>query len=236
MLRVDAGPRIVAGFTTRLGGRSANELASLNLSAKAGDDPANLEANRRRVVAGLDAPDASWVQGEQAHAAQVAMVDAGVDAPIPGVDALWTERSGLALAVLVADCVPVLLADRDAGRVGVVHAGWRGLVAGVIERSVSAMGGSLAAYVGPSIGPCCYEVGDEVADPLVERFDRSVRRETGAKPHADLWRASVFALRASGVGEIGLAAACTRCEPHRFFSHRAGSQGRQALVAAVRPS
>lgn len=238
LLRLDAGETIAACITTRAGGRSTGALSSLNLSAKAGDDPAAVRANRRRVLDAI-APDARWIQGEQVHGGEVAEVDDAGDEPVAGVDALVTGARGLALAILVADCVPVLIVDRARSRIAVAHAGWRGLVAGVLERTVAMLGGSdLAAYVGPSIGPCCFEVGDEVAAALTDRFDASVRRPrpdgTDGNPHADLWRASVLALRAAGIGEIGLAAACTRCEPHRWYSHRAGSAGRQALVAVVR--
>lgn len=236
LLRLEAGDGIVAGITTRHGGQSRGALSSLNLSTKSGDDPAALAANRARVLTALGAPDAEWVQGEQVHGGAVAQVTDPAEEPIAGVDALVTDRRGLALAVLVADCAPILLADPQHRRIAVVHAGWRGLVADVVARAAAVLGAGAGtrAYVGPSIGPCCFEVGDEVADELVARFGPSVRIDSGrAKPHADLWRASVLALRAAGVTTIGLAAACTRCAPHTWFSHRAGSAGRQALVAAI---
>lgn len=248
ILRLDAGERIAAGITGRQGGRSTGPLASLNLSTKADDDPNALAANRTRIVRalGLDAP--VWVHGEQVHGGDVAEVRrASLDpvaepaggpsmARIGGVDALVTSEPGLALAILVADCVPVLLADPTNGRIGVAHAGWRGLVAGVVGATVAMLDApNVRAYVGPSIGPCCFEVGNEVAEELAAAFDGSILAEgAGENPHVDLWRTTVLALRAAGVTEIGMAAACTRCEPHRWFSHRAGSSGRQALVAALR--
>lgn len=235
LLRIDAGPGIVAACTSRLGGRSTGELASLNLSSRSTDPVGTVEANRARVLRGLAAADAAWVQGEQVHAAGVAVIDAASEPVITGADALITERTGIALAVLVADCVPILLVDRVTPRIGVVHAGWRGLAAGVVDATIARMATpGIAAFIGPSIGPCCFEVGDEVADAMCEAFDPSVRRDRSPRAHVDLWRASTLALRRSGITEIGMAAACTRCEPHRWFSHRAGSSGRQALVAVIR--
>ena len=234
LLRIDAGAGIATACTTRLGGSSTGALASLNLSTRTDDRAETVAANRARILDGLDVAGARWVQGEQIHGAEVGVVTDASEAVIPGVDALITDRPGVALAVLVADCVPILLVDRAHPRIGVVHAGWRGLAAGVVDATIARMDSpTIAAFIGPSIGPCCFEVGDEVADAMCAAFDPSVRRERTPRAHIDLWRASALALRRNQIGEIGMAAACTRCEPHRWFSHRAGSSGRQALVAAI---
>jgi YfiH family protein len=136
--------------------------------------------------------------------------------------------------VLTADCVPVLLADAASRRIGVVHAGWRGLLAGIVESAVEAIGSPdrLAAFVGPAVGPCCYEVGQEVGAAASEQLGDVVRRR-GDRSFLDLWRGVTVALRRAGVHEIWPAALCTKCEPGRFYSHRAGARGRQGLIARI---
>jgi YfiH family protein len=186
----------------------------------------------------------SWTGGRQVHGTHVVKVGgmergAGWDSPanvVPDADALWTEEPDVALVVLTADCVPILLADRSGRRIGVVHAGWRGLVAGMVEEAVRALGApeTLAAFIGPSIGPCCYEVGEDVAAPAAERLGNVVYRR-GDRTHLDLWRCATTALAQAGVREVWPAALCTRCEPDRFYSHRAGARGRQGLIARLDP-
>ena len=230
---------IRAAFTTRHGGASTEPFASLNLSYVSGDDAATVRANRARALAAIGLGPEAWTGGRQVHAANVERVDASrrgagawtPDDTIAGTDALWTEEPGIALVVLVADCVPVLLADLDRRRIAAVHAGWRGLVGGVIEAAAAAMeaGPRTVALAGPSIGPCCYEVGPDVAHPATERFGSGVMRGT----HLDLWAGTAAALRAAGVAGASFAALCTRCEAARFFSHRAGSAARQGLVACL---
>lgn len=164
---------------------------------------------------------------------------AGWDSPanvVPDADALWADEPGIALVVVTADCVPILLADPSSRRIGVVHAGWRGLVAGVVEETVRAMGSpeTLAAFVGPAIGPCCYEVGEDVAERAAEKLGDVVYRR-GDRTHLDLWRSAATALAGAGVREVWPAALCTKCEPDRFYSHRAGARGRQGLIARLDP-
>ncbi len=238
-----AGIRAV--FTTRSGGAGEGALASLNLAHTAGEVPDRVYLNRRRVLDAVGAPLSAWTSGRQIHGAEVGEAiesdrGAGLEGPetsIPGVDALWTAKPGIALAVLVADCLPILLAEPDRRRVATIHAGWRGLSAGIVGRTVDALGSdasALLAYVGPAIGPCCYEVGEEVAVAVEEAVgdSRSVRREDG-RIWVDLWSAAAAALRLAGVRQLRFAGLCTRSEPHRFFSHRGGSTGRQGLVAMM---
>lgn len=234
-----AGIRVA--FTTRLGGRSGDPFASLNLSYVSGDDPGTVAANRARALAALGASLDAWTSGKQVHGAHVARVGRGErgrgarspDDTLPGTDGLVTDEPGTALAVLTADCVPVLLADPARRTIGVAHAGWRGLVAGVVERTVEELGApdGVRAYVGPSIGPCCYEVGPEVSDAARAALGDDVARDG----RLDLWRGTVVALRRAGVRAISVSALCTRSEPHRFYSHRAGDAARQGLVAMVEP-
>ena len=233
---------VAAGFTGREFGN-----ASLLLG---GGDPA---AARRALGPLVGAPDGAVVLMEQVHGAEVARVsrdDAGrgvdrqADA-VPGVDALVTTDPGLALAVLTADCVPVLLAGD--GVVGAAHAGRAGLLAGVVERTVEEMArcgapaASLTAVIGPAIGGCCYEVPTELARQAVARIPELAARTRWGSASLDLPRGVAAVLRGAGVGRVGLIEACTRCAPHRWFSHRAatdgrapaGAEGRQAAVIAL---
>ena len=203
-----------------------------------------MRRNRTRALGAVGASLGSWTGARQIHGTHVVKAGktergAGWDSPttvVPDADALWTEEPDVALVVLTADCVPILLADPSGRRIGVVHAGWRGLVAGVIEETVGSLGSpdKLAAFIGPSIGPCCYEVGEDVAASAVERLGEAIRRR-GDRTHLDLWRSANMALARSGVREVWPAALCTRCEPDRFYSHRAGARGRQGLIARMDP-
>lgn len=233
---------IFVAFTTRHGGVSAEPFDSLNLSFSSGDDPLRVRENRARVLRALGSRPEAWTGARQVHGTRAVRVGpaergAGAESPstvVPDTDALWSDDPDLSLAVLTADCAPILLADPDRGRIGVVHGGWRGLLAGVVEAAVEAMGAPerLRAFVGPAIGPCCYEVGPEVARAARERLGAVVTRREG-REHLDLWTGSMAALRRAGVREAWLAALCTRCEPGRFYSHRAGGRGRQGLVARI---
>jgi hypothetical protein len=149
-------------------------------------------------------------------------------------DGLWTDEPGLPILALSADCLPIALARTDGtgAAVAVLHAGWRGLLEGIVASGVEALGGgSLAAAVGPGIGPCCYDVGEEVAAPFRERFGDDVVREG----RLDLWTSAERALRAAGVDRVDRFDRCTACEPETFFSHRRdhGRTGRQGVIAHV---
>jgi YfiH family protein len=133
-----------------------------------------------------------------------------------------------------ADCLPIVLArsGEDAPAVAVLHAGWKGLLAGIVQAGAHALGGgALRAAIGPAIGPCCYEVGEEVAAPYRERFGDDVVRGR----HLDLWTSAERALRAAGIEQVDRFDRCTACEPETFFSHRrdAGRTGRQGVIAYV---
>jgi len=238
---------INAAFTNRTGGVSRAQFASLNLSFFSGDEAAAVIRNRARVLDAVHAPVDAWTSGRQVHGGRVEHVTAadrgrGAFDPstaLQGVDGTWTDEAGIALAVLAADCVPVLLADRDRRRIAVVHAGWRGIVGGILANAIDALAeagsdqASIAAFVGPAIGPCCYEVGDDVASPARDALGDRVIVRRDDRTFMDLWWAARRALSASGVREIWLAAICTRSEPDRFFSHRAGATARQGLVAVM---
>lgn len=213
--------------------------SSLNLSLVAGDVADAVLANRARTLGMVGADPMAWTSGQQVHGAGVVEVgeaERGAGAADPemtlrGADALVTGVPGVALAVLVADCVPILVADPDRRRIAVIHAGWRGLVEGVVAAAVEqlAPNADAVAAIGPAIGPCCYEVSVDVADPLSDAFGADVVHDG----RADLWLSAQRALRAAGVTGIVPALLCTRCEPQRFFSHRAGDTARQGLVAML---
>ncbi len=213
----------LVGFTTREGGVSEGPFASLNLGRMTGDDPARVDENRRRACAelGLDAEDLAI--NRQIHSPTVHRAHRGARGE-PG-DGLWTDEPGVPMLALSADCVPIALAGD--GRLAVLHAGWRGLLEGVVEAGVGAIGGSEAAIVGPAIGPCCYEVGPEVS----ERFDADLTRDR----RLDLWTAAERLLRACGVARVERVDLCTHCNPQLFFSHRRDGKPRgvQGVIGAL---
>jgi YfiH family protein len=150
-------------------------------------------------------------------------------------DGLWSKQPGQAMMLLTADCLPVALA-RDSGNRGpglaILHVGWRGLLAGIVAAGAQALGGGkLAAAVGPGIGPCCYEIGPEVAEP----FRRAYGDDVLVDGRLDLWTAAERALRQAGCDEVERTDLCTYCHPELFFSHRRdhGLTGRQGVVAFI---
>jgi len=226
------------GFTTREGGVSGPPWDQANLGGSVGDDPAHVAENWRRLEA---ATGLRFARVRQVHGARAVRLDAA-GPPAEEADAVVSIAAGLAACVSVADCVPVLLADPGSGAVAAVHAGWRGTLAraaaeGVrlLAREAGAAPGRLLAAIGPSIGPCCYEVSDELA----ARFAEELGPETvvpGARPRLDLWAANARVLREAGLAAGGIDALrrCTACERDRFFSHRrdAGRTGRQIAYIA----
>jgi polyphenol oxidase len=218
ILRWDApGPYVVA-FTTRRGGVSDGPYESLNLGRMNGDDPARVDENRRRLCEALGADVDRLALNRQQHSATVHRAHAGRRGE-PG-DGLWSDEPGLPMLALGADCPTIAIARltgaRSAPALAVLHAGWRGLLEGVVARAAAALGGRLAAAVGPAIGPCCYEVGPEVAEPFRARFGADVVRGR----ILDLWTSTERALRAAGCSEVERVDLCTRCNPDLFFSER----------------
>ena len=214
-------PGAHAAFSTRLGGVSDAPYASLNLAILTGDDRDAVRENRRRLAAAAGIRAERVVIGRQVHGAELAHHDGpqepspygepGVVDP-PEVDGHVLAGEGLAGLVFVADCLPVAIAgDRGAA---VLHCGWRGLAGGIVERGVEAVGASAAA-IGPGIGPCCYEVGDEV----LARF--LPLGEGVAEGHMlDLAAVARRLLERAGVTRIETAGLCTSCEAELFYSHR----------------
>ena len=219
-------------FTTRLGGVSEGPYASLNLGRKSGDDVARADENRRLACAAIGADVEQLALNHQVHSDRVLRATRALRGE--RADGLWTAEPGLPLLALSADCLPIAIvrAGTDEPSVAVLHAGWRGLLAGIVAAGARALGaGKLAAAIGPAIGPCCYEVGEEVAAPFRERFGDDV---VNAR-RLDLWTSAERALLAAGVERVERFDRCTYCEPETFFSHRrdAGRTGRQGVIAYV---
>jgi len=223
-----------AAVTTRRGGVSRGRFAGFNLGAHVGDDAAAVADNRARLAAALALPAApAWL--EQVHGREVAVLPRATPAP---ADAAVTFAPGEVCAVLVADCLPVFLASRTGDRVGIAHAGWRGLAGGVIEATVAALGGepgALVAWLGPAIGPQSFEVGDEVREAFVARDEGSAAAFSAGRDgrwHADLPRLARRRLAALGVDDVRGESPCTYSDPDRFFSYRRdGATGRMAALA-----
>ena len=224
------------GFTTRLGGVSVPPFDSLNVGGKWGDRPDHVAENQRRlrIAAGVD----RIFFGTQVHGRDSTLVPAGAileEIAVARGDAVIAVAPGTAVGVYVADCVPVLIADVRSGACAAVHAGWRGTVAGVLsatlQRMVAELGTRISdvrVAIGPSIGPCCFEVGPEVVSAVDTAFPAAraagavVEPVAGERLHVDLWTLNRLAAESTGVATdaIDVAGACTSCNPSRFFSYR----------------
>ena len=217
-----APPRVRAFVTTRAGGVSAGEYGSLNLGVRSGDDPAHVARNRHLVAETL--PSAPrWMA--QVHGTDVADLDAPAGGS-PAADAAVTRVPATVAVVLTADCMPLLLCDRAGTVVAVAHAGWRGMSAGVIERTVASMGveaGEVMAWMGPTIGPGAFEVGPEVREAFVavdSAAGDAFRAHRPGRFMADLYALARQRLARAGVREVHGGGFCTFSEAGRFFSYR----------------
>lgn len=208
--------------TERGGGASVGAHATLNLATHVGDEPERVAENRARLVRGARLPaEPRWL--EQVHGMRVLDLDRD---EAGAADGAVTGRTGVVCAVLTADCLPVLLCDRLGERVGVAHAGWRGLLAGVLPAAVRAMNrdpSDLLAWLGPAIGPAAYEVGSDVRDAHVAA-DPAAAAHFAANPRGR-WQADLYGLARASLAAAGVAAFfgggfCTYREAGRFFSHR----------------
>ncbi len=240
-----ATPWLVHAVTTRLGGVSHGSFASLNLGHSVGDDPRHVAENHRQLFHALGGAD-RWrvVSPHQVHGARVVTVrDSAGLADGVKADGLVTDAAGVMLMLRFADCVPVLLVDGERRALGLSHAGWRGVAAGVapatVARMVDKFGSrpeALWAGVGPAIGPCCYEVGREVEEAVLAACPPAAGLSSGgAHPRLDLARAVESQLRQAGVRRVAQANLCTACHRDQFYSHRAedGRTGRFAVLAGI---
>lgn len=229
-----APANIHAGTSCRNGGVSQGSWRSLNLGRHTGDDPAAVAENRARLRHHLDLPaEPAWLK--QVHGVHVVAAETAFNAC---ADAAWTAQSGVACTVLTADCLPVLLCDRAGRHVAAAHAGWRGLVAGILSAAVQALPVApreLLAWLGPAIGPAAFEVGPEVPEAFARRrpgsTDAFVPAASSGKFLGDLPALARAELAAAGVEAVYGGGWCTVSDPDRFFSYRRdGVCGRMATL------
>jgi polyphenol oxidase len=221
-------PGARAFFSTRVGGVSEGPYSSLNLGILTDDDPDRVAENRRRLADAVGLRPEAIAMGWQVHGTAIREWEDGAPGyaspgeDLPRVDGHVTDRPGLGLLVLVADCYPVALAGD--GRVAMLHCGWRGLAGGIVRKALAHFEAPPAAAVGPGIGPCCYEVGDEVLD-VFAHVEGAARGRM-----LDLRAIVERELREGGVQRIEHLDRCTSCEKDLYFSHRrdGGVTGRQS--------
>jgi hypothetical protein len=233
---------LLVAFTERAGGVSDGPFRGLNLGLKSGDDPAMVMENRRRLILALGIPE--FACPRQAHSANIAQVSpesagkgfADPAEAFPATDALVTSSPGVPIAVLAADCIPVAIADPSSGKVAVIHAGWRGVAAGMVRVALGQFAdpSRTEAVVGPGVGPDHYEVGEDVAAAVsAGSAGGAVTRREGERLLLDLPGTVARTLENLGVKRVERADQCTACQSDRFFSYRRdGRTGRQALIAA----
>ncbi len=234
-----APKNVRAVVTTRAGGHSAGAYASFNLGHHVGDDPQAVERNRARLREALQLPaEPLWL--EQVHGRQV--VDAAASVPGVMADGAYTDCVGVVLAVLTADCLPVFLCDRAGARVALLHAGWRGLAAGILEAGVHALavpGSELLAWLGPAIGPQSYQVGEEVRSAFVAQDAQAAaafQHDGEGRYRIDLYALARRRLHALGVHAVFGGQYCTFLEQDRFYSYRRdGICGRMASLLWLAP-
>jgi YfiH family protein len=246
-------PALVHAVFTRQGGVSAPPYASLNLGHTVGDDPSAVGINHNRVYEAVGTARSQAVTCHLTHSADVLPVTVADRGQVVGQgDAIITADSGVFLSMRFADCVPILLHDPKRRAIGLAHAGWRGTVKNVAQSVVQAMVGNfgclpenMTAVIGPSIGPCCYQVGEDVIQPVEAIFPPTsdsnnnaqlFSRRNGQHAYFDIWEANRRQLKTAGVGRTVVSRLCTACHTDHFFSHRAerGKTGRFGVVIGYR--
>jgi polyphenol oxidase len=240
---LDAHGDIVHGITARYGGVSTGPWASLNLTKGNGDEPARVEENLRRASAAFGVARSDLVSPNQRHTTNAARVGAAQRGEILlNTDTLLADEPEVPLLLRYADCTPVLLYDPRHRAFAVIHSGWRGTVAGAVPAAIAAMveafgtvPADLVAGIGPSIGPCCYEVGDEVGSAVRATFadaEALLPRNGTHRRHFNLWSANRHWLHEAGVRQVEVAGICTACHMDEFFSYR-GGKGRTGHFGAL---
>ena len=234
------------GFFTRRGGASSGLFSGLNCGFGSSDQAEIVAINRGRVATAMGVGPTGLATVHQVHSAEIAVLrkdDQAADVADLRADGLVTDRPGIALAVLTADCQPILLADPQAGVIGAVHAGWRGALSGVIEAAVGAMNDlgatHIRAVIGPTISQRAYEVGEEFMDEFLAEDPDLQRFFSGGpngKPMFDLPGFGLMRLRDAGV-EAEWTGHCTYSDPERFYSYRRTTHQKQAdygrLISAI---
>ena len=248
------GP-VIHGISTRNGGCSAAPYHSLNLGLHVGDCQSNVVKNRQLFCQALQVPMENVTTAEQVHGAAVAVIDAqhagrgaySFDGSLPATDALITNVSGIPLLLFYADCVPIFIVDPKHWAIGVVHAGWKGTAEDIVGATLREMRrhygsdpSSCLAGIGPSIGPCCYEVDEKIYRIWQQRFPIASQLLTPTDSghwKLDLWRSNQYQLEQCGVlpGNIFLSSCCTSCHSSDYFSYRSehGRTGRHGALIAL---
>lgn len=234
-------PRVRHAFTSRQGGVSLGPYASLNLAIRPDDDrPDHVRANRALLATALGLDADRLVTADQVHGANVQVVDRpGMH--VPATDALVTTIPNVPLLILVADCLPVVIADERGRAVAAVHAGWRGVAGGIAVKAAETVANladcpldELHVGIGPSIGPCCFGVHEDVTGPLTAAVPEGpVPVWRDGQPFVDLGATLEAQLQSAGLNRIGRDPTCTRCHPDQFYSYRRerGTTGRQGVLA-----
>lgn len=252
---LDWFPNVVHAFTTREGGVSEGIYSSLNLGFNRGDDAEKVEENYRLICSAIGIDPANIVATRQIHSDIVRKVGAAdkrekLSDPVPyEADALITNERDVALAVFIADCIPILLYAEDSVAIGAVHAGWRGTVADIVGKTVSALCGeyggkpeNIFAAIGEGIGRCCFETGAEVYEAVKALglecdMDELATDDKNGKYHIDLKEVNRQLLIRAGVPDanIVISSECTRCSCDKYWSHRAtnGERGSQAALISL---
>jgi len=241
-------PQLAHGFLGRIGGVSIGPYATLNLASKVGDERAHLDENWRRLRAVIfrSSDDDPIARCFQVHGRSVHIVTRENCLQKPKADGMVTAEPGVILGVMSADCVPILMADANCTIVGAIHAGWRGVIAGIAEEGVRAMEGlgarprEIRAALGPSIGQCCFEVDEDLAHRFgreVGGSERHTRLGRPGKSHLDLRGIITDQLMRAGLSRESIVnvGPCTKCANDRFFSRRADpSSGLQLSFIGIR--
>ena len=251
LYRIDAFktyPYLTHAIFTRQGGFSQAPFDSLNLGSSVGDDPQAVRKNFEQVCQAINIRPAQTVSSHLVHGADTLVVDSHNQERFMGkADGLITGTPGIYLSMRFADCTPLIFFDPGQKAIGLTHAGWRGVMQNVagatVEKMVEQLGcrpKNMMAVIGPSIGPCCYEVGPEVITAAIATFtdpETLFTRRNGKADHAyfNMWEANRQQLAAAGVGQIIQTELCTACHTDQFFSHRAekGRTGRFGVILGL---
>ncbi|PIE15333.1 MAG: polyphenol oxidase [Rhodobacterales bacterium] len=246
ILTADSLSPVKHGFFTRKGGASSGVFQGLNCGQGSSDQSEAVALNRLRVAQAMDLGEDDLHSVHQVHSADVVTVN-GPMTDRPKADAMVTKQPGLALAILTADCQPVLFADPEAGVVGAAHAGWRGALSGVLEATLDAMEAlgatrdNITAVIGPSISQSAYEVGPEFLETFTAEdpeYTRFFSNGTGDRYLFDLPAFGLHRLRSAGVGTAEWTRHCTYSDPDRFYSYRRATHAGEAdygrLVSVIR--
>ncbi|HVM34300.1 MAG TPA: polyphenol oxidase family protein [Actinomycetota bacterium] len=225
----DRGARalgVLVAFGDRRGGTSAPPYDTLNLALRSADDPGSVEENRRRAARAAGFDPSALALARQVHGTHIVEANPGDSGVVGEADGLMVRRPGSVVGILTADCTPVVVAG-EAG-IAILHAGWRGLAGGIVEKGVGKVGDAWAAWVGPAIRACCYRVGPEVVEAFSARG-----LPVAAEGRVDPSDAAVAMLRACGVERVARADVCTKCDTNYFSYRRDGVTGRQGAFAGL---